>query len=66
MMHDGDGIDFELGGEVPGMLEFWGSAVRGTLPIGWGMSGQFRDLGQPVVESLYADASRTVSTTPLR
>ena len=59
MLHDGDGIDFELGGEAPGMMSgFWDKAVRSTVPIGWGISGQFRDLAQPVVESLYADASR--------
>jgi hypothetical protein len=59
MMHDGDGIDFELGGERPGMLTgFWDTPVRGSLPIGWGLSGQFRDLAQPIVESLYASAAR--------
>lgn len=59
MMHDGDGIDFELGSERPGMLTgFWDRAGRGTVPIGWGVSGQFRDLAQPVVESLYEDAAR--------
>jgi hypothetical protein len=59
MMHDGDGLDFELGGETPGMMSaFWDTNDRGRVPIGWGLSGQFRDLAQPVVESLYADASR--------
>ena len=59
MMHDGDGLDFELGGETPGMMSgFWDTQDRGRVPIGWGLSGQFRDLAQPVVESLYADAAR--------
>lgn len=60
MMQDGDGLDFWLSGQTPGMLSgFWDSEVRGSVPIGWGLSGQFRDLAQPLVESLYADASRT-------
>jgi hypothetical protein len=59
MMQDGDGLDFELGGETPGMMSgFWETKDRGQVPIGWGLSGQFRDLAQPVVESLYANASR--------
>ena len=62
MMHDGDGLDFELGGETPGMMSgFWDTQDRGQVPIGWGLSGQFRDLAQPIVEALYANASRNGS-----
>jgi hypothetical protein len=60
MMNDGDGLDYWLSGQQPGGLSgFWNDRRRGSLPLGWGMSGQFRDLAQPVVESLYANASRT-------
>jgi len=58
---DGDNVEW-LDGEHPGSEfysggKFWDSKARGTVPVGWGIGPDQRDLGQPIAEHLYATAS---------
>ena len=54
---DGDALDFTLAGNEPSKLVFWADPNRGKFPIGWSASGQMRDLIQPLMESIYAEAT---------
>ena len=54
---DGDALDYTLGGNEPSKLTFWADPSRGKFPIGWSASGQMRDLIQPLMESVYAEAT---------
>ena len=54
---DGDALDYTLAGNEPSKLVFWADPNRGKFPIGWSASGQMRDLIQPLIESLYAEAT---------
>lgn len=58
---DGDNVEF-VDGEHPGYEfytcpYFWGAKSRGSVPVGYGIGPDQRDLGQTVVEHLYATAS---------
>ncbi|MCX5634400.1 MAG: GxGYxYP family putative glycoside hydrolase [Planctomycetota bacterium] len=58
MYTDGDNLQWlEL--DFPTSTEWWGSPVRGTNPIGWGIPLSLRDTGQNVVENLYNHSSTT-------
>ena len=56
---DGDALDYTMAGMVPNKLTFWADPARGKFPVGWSLSGQMRDLIQPLIESLLTEANPT-------
>ena len=54
---DGDALDYTLAGNEPSKLVFWADPNRGNFPIAWSASGQMRDLIQPLMESIYHEAT---------